>query len=554
MTLMMTAMQEREEARNRNSRQNQGSDSNTPPRCFMCGQAGTHQLGLRFCPETNKLVSERLVTFSVQCNKYILPDGQDLPRVPYGWIGGVASFIRQQTGTVSNRDPPPHLPNTGVVGTVGLMYDDTEILTGNTFALEMVSSDYVSNPTTRSGRDTTNRFDPINRPDRGKAPERAPENAPAPIRQPPLQPQPVQQPPQVQPPPQQQVRFAPEPTPIPNKVNVPQPPNPINNQQGWKNSRPGNPRGGAQDVEMKDGDSKKQANTGPQYHFSSKIQDHANPDNMFTHIGGMKVEVPLFQLLGLSPQLSRMMSESTRTRREYGPSKDGINKSAEYSQFAADSTWDREVTEVTGLRGPDSDESHAYVEEGDPTLKEFVFWCNNAAVEIPQTRLFAMTVGDIRLTLNGVEFLAMLDSGSELNVAGSHLPEAASLPMDFDGMRWKLKGINGDYERLRGCIIEAPIRIGGHDFSHHIFVSQQSIGRHDIILGQPFLQWFSLRMDYDRGSHAKLYLWADGDKSRRPTLMISITDPNSSRNASAIKGLSNVTSYIEEVESEDFCR
>lgn len=41
--------------------------------------------------------------------------------------------------------------------------------------------------------------------------------------------------------------------------------------------------------------------------------------------------------------------------------------------------------------------------------------------------------------------------------------------------------------------------------------------------------------------------YTNGDKSRCPTLMISITDPNS-----AINGLSNTTLYIKEVKGEDF--
>lgn len=149
----------------------------------------------------------------------------------------------------------------------------------------------------------------------------------------------------------------------------------------------------------------------------------------------------------------------------------------------------------------------------------------------------------------------MIDSGSELNVGGDHLPEAGSLPMDFDGMRWSLKGVNGDFERLRGCAIDVPMRIGGHNFSHHIFISQQSLGKHDIILGQPFLQAFSARLDYEQGAHCKLYLWKGGEKIGRPTLVVSVTDPKNPRNAKAIRLGENAkasSAFVEEVDEEDF--
>lgn len=309
---------------------------------------------------------------------------------------------------------------------------------------------------------------------------------------------------------------------------------------------------------MKDGETKK-SNAGPQYHFTSTVQDYADPSRMFSHIGDMKVEVPLFQLLGLSPQLSKLVSESTHTRCEYGVPKGSSTKSAEYIPSDYDDETPIEdraaMTTVAGVLGSALEERRVFVVRDDSILDEFAFCCGNAMAQIPQTRFFAMTVGDIKLILNGVEFTAMIDSGSELNVANLSLPERASLPMDFDGMRWKLKGIHGDFEHLHGCVVDAPIRIGGHDFSHHIFVSQHSIGRHDIILGQPFLQWFSARLDYERGTHVKLYLWADGNRQARPTLMISITDPEDARNATAIRmapAPAVKSSYIEEVYDSDF--
>ncbi|KAJ3739185.1 hypothetical protein DFH05DRAFT_1530459 [Lentinula detonsa] len=514
------------------------SNTNMSKTCFICGmpcgQDGVHPTGPRFCPETNKLIADHLMTFDAQRSRYTLPDGADLPRIPRGWTGGVSSYLRHihsSRSTPNDRDQPPHMLRS--TNSVELMFDNSEVLQGYDFALG--SLPYDAFPTTRSGKDTSHRLDPrtqTNRPDKvqqARAPrEQQPQTA--------IPSDPIAQPPQSQSPPfqppQQQVRFAPQ-KPVqpiaPSWASFPTPPNPINREEGWKGSRPRNPHGVSndKDTEMRDATAPKLNN--PQYHFTSKVQDYANAENMLSHIGGMKVEVPLFQLLGLSPQLSKLMAENTRTKREYGAPKEGNTKSAEYSDSP------EAITSIGATFGPESTERYAYVEPNE-YLNNFIFRCSNAAAQIPTNRFFAMTVGDIKVNINGVEFTAMIDTGSELNVAGVHLPKAAGLPMDFDGMRWSLKGIHGDYERLRGCAVDAPIQIGGHNFDHHIFISQYPVGKHDIILGQPFLQEFSARIDYERGNHCKLYLWDDGNRHKRPTLMISITDPNNPRNATAIRG------------------
>ncbi|KAJ3711461.1 hypothetical protein DFJ43DRAFT_1161736 [Lentinula guzmanii] len=210
----------------------------------------------------------------------------------------------------------------------------------------------------------------------------------------------IQQPQPAQQTPLQQIRFAPDPAVIPI------PPNPINTEQGWKGSRPGNPRGGNRDVEMQDTERSKTLNN-PQYHFTSKVQDYADPQSMISRIGKMRIEVPLFQLLGLSPQLSKLMSENTRTKREYGITKDGITKSAEsipyiphYDPFEARKQEHAALASVGGTLGPESTERHVYVEEGDSLLNDLVYRCSNGVAQIPMNRFFARVSPAIGITFN----------------------------------------------------------------------------------------------------------------------------------------------------------
>ncbi|KAJ3963981.1 hypothetical protein EV361DRAFT_981801 [Lentinula raphanica] len=306
-------------------RMNQGSDSATR-RCFMCGgicgENGTHPIGLRFCPETVRLVNEHLVTFDPQRMRYVMPDGRDLPVVPRGWAGGVASFIRNNQNNVAvpqssasvPRDVPPHMRTTN---SVGLVFEDAEPQRQVRFESPPVS---VQQPT-----------------------------APAP--------------------------------PVIQQNSIPPPTNPINNEQGWKSSQPKNQKGGKdQDVEMKDKD---KSPPGNQYHFTSKVQELADPQATFNRIGDMRVEVPLFQLLGMSPPLAKLFTESTRTKREYGPVKETVNKSAEYFSDSSEEQGYEALTEIYGTLGEESNEKHFCVMENDPKLDDLVFRCSNAMAQVP---------------------------------------------------------------------------------------------------------------------------------------------------------------------------
>ncbi|KAF8902987.1 hypothetical protein CPB85DRAFT_1438533 [Mucidula mucida] len=141
-----------------------------------------------------------------------------------------------------------------------------------------------------------------------------------------------------------------------------------------------------------------------------------------------------------------------------------------------------------------------------------------------------------------------------LNIGDMFVPSKASLPLDYEGTRWSLKGIHGGPERLKGCCMEAPIAIGNHDFPHHLFIlKQESIGHNfDLILGQPFLMWFAASIDYNRSGEVTLYLWKDGDRVIKPTISIAITNPSDSRNqADIVQHHHHGATRIEEVPDED---
>ncbi|KAJ6571441.1 hypothetical protein B0H19DRAFT_988062 [Mycena capillaripes] len=478
-------------------------------RCFMCAKYGAHQLGLRNCPDTHTLLGSNTIRFDTNTGRYVMTEGGvDLPRVPPGFIGGVADYIRALA-----RDRATNEAQTARTSAIALSYGTTNVLAGDHFAVSSLDfENRNADPVTRTGKDTGVRFDPAKRPDdKGKARDIPPHMSQNPV-------------------------AGPAPT-KPAVATLPQPPpNPINRQEGWRESRPSNSKPkGTEDVVMRD---TKRPAANDKYHITSEIQERADAKNVFETVLKMPITLPLLEIVGLSPQLQKLFTDATRSKREY------TTKPAEYSINCVESDY-----HADGLT--ESFPTRVYADASPEEISDFIVRYGNAISRVPEGRYFAMSTGSITLHVGDTELTAMIDSGSELNLASQSIPSRCSVPVDFEGMKWALRGIHGGPEQLRGCATDVPMRIGGHLFPHHLFVSHQELGPHDLILGQPFLQWFASRLDYERSGAVSLYLWKNGDRKVNPTIVVTITDPKNPRNATAISR--NQRATIEEVtDDEDY--
>ena len=130
--------------------------------------------------------------------------------------------------------------------------------------------------------------------------------------------------------------------------------------------------------------------------------------------------------------------------------------------------------------------------------KDIFTWYALAVRLIAPTPLFAMVTGWFSETFAGVNISLMVDTSSELNLIFHRCYNLISLPIDLDGTRWSLKGIHGCPVPLGGYVYDTPSMIGGHDFSHHFFVSEGGVrnDHQDIILEQPWLQWYVVCLSY----------------------------------------------------------
>uniref|UniRef100_A0A0W0G5Z5 Uncharacterized protein n=1 Tax=Moniliophthora roreri TaxID=221103 RepID=A0A0W0G5Z5_MONRR len=431
-------------------------NSSRGKRCFTCGvQDPPHLLHPSKCLEMLNLVREGLAKFDAQRGRFVMMSGSELPRAPYPGYP----------------ESPPH--QTASVNHYGLFLDGESLLESG--ELGFSSLEFSSNSVLRTGKDTNVRFDPTGS---AKREEKGKHQASEPRSKPTTNPTPLSS------------SIPPKPLSQPEaKIDIPVPTNPINRKEGWKELVPSSRSETKGDISMKD-DAKVQN----KYHFTSDLQEKSDVTAVFNALMNQTFTLPIYQLIGSSPQLQKLIADATWTRREY------VNKQAEYysldpSSSSSDIEKDN-IVSVTMTMVDREGEVNRYrlddLKVGDPqSITDFLGCCANAILKSPEAmKLFAMVTGLIEVTINGEPFVAMIDTGSELNVGSIDLPEQTNCAVDFGGRNWSLKGIHGQPEPLQGVLVEAPMKIGGRDFPHHIFVSHQKIEKQDIILGQPFLIWY----------------------------------------------------------------
>jgi Aspartyl protease len=483
--------------------------------CWICdGDQNVHRLGLRNCPDVPRLISEGLVQYN-QMGRLTRAGGTDLPRVAPG-SGGIARALREEVsrsakGKGRERDVPPHISSSM---SIELLQDGESLIEGNVFAVIADDQWAESQAVTRSQKPDT-RAEPYKRPERAAAkppivsvPSKpVPPNAPANNRENPF------------------LRVIPDQIPKPSFVKVHKTPvqdtplatkapvHPANTEDHWraKKTQPRPPIN--RDVEMREPakqDVPKQAN---KYHFTSDIQESVKVDNVQEKVLNTMITMPLREVLAISADLQKRFTALTKTRREYVPADTLAKANACALQ---DDVEDSQPGEAM-LTYENLDDVASIAER------------YAGAVAVRPSRFFAMTTGRFEGKFSDVPVSFMVDSGSELNLIPEEIYNRTKVALDVDGSRWSLKGVHGAAVPLKGCCRDVPITIGGHRFDHHFFVNTGSV-KQDVILGQPWLTWFSAQANYTREGSMDLALWADGDRAGRPTISIPLCSPNAPRN------------------------
>jgi hypothetical protein len=480
-------------------------------RCFICDKPNAHRLGIYNCPEVRVLIEEGLVAYSPD-GRLMRANGGVLPRgIPNG---GVAKALRDEKLTTAasssdlkgkgreGRDPPPHM-----AAIAGLQSYGRDVLDDDTYGV-------YSFPTTRSqakdakkGNANDRKLDSDSRAPTAGVPK---PQAPAPQRQiPPVRQQPVNVPSNTQPHPANTEDTWRQRKTVPKPNLTSQPP-------------------GRNNAEVQDPNKLTKPSSG--YHFTSTIQEMVDGDAIQRKILDTMITLPLKEILGISPELQKRFAGLTKTRREY-TSKPVVATSLDDPTHADSTIHDNEDT-LDGTRDPFSNSELLLSYDEDTENVDDILLRYSSAVKIHTNPLFAMTTGRFEGTIATRHVVFMIDTGSELNLISDELYRQTSLALDVDGARWSLKGINGGAVPLVGCCRDVPLLCGGHRFDHHFFVSREGTGKQDVILGQPWLQWYSASLMYSRTGIVEMCVWKDGDRERGspPTLSIQLVTANAPRN------------------------
>jgi hypothetical protein len=180
----------------------------------------------------------------------------------------------------------------------------------------------------------------------------------------------------------------------------------------------------------------------------------------------------------------------THRRREY------VSSNGEYEIFSpevAKSAADGSLTTGSTRQIPDfsfDDEA-----SGRFLMNHF---CSNRAFPTHSSRYLVFATGMVTVSIMDHDVRCLVDTGSELNLISNEIVQTIGLPNDIEGTRWSLTGVNGGSDRLVGLCHNVPMKVGGHNFDHHLFISRHSPGKQEIILGQPWIQWFSGRLGPQR--------------------------------------------------------
>jgi Aspartyl protease len=480
--------------------------------CWVCdGDHTVHRIGLRNCPVVPRLISEGLVQYN-QVGRLTRTDGSDLPRVSPG-SGGIARAMREEASRSSRgkdreRDTPPHLSTSM---SIELLQDGKSLIEGDVFAV-VANDGWADNQAAARSQRPDNRNDPYKRPDR--LPPKPSVVIPIVPKKPANKENPFLKvtPDQL---PRPSFPKAPEPfkTPVLDApLTTKAPVHPANTEDQWRAKRT-QPRAPInRDVEMKDPSRPEAQKSANKYHFTSDIQESVKVDSVQEKVLSTMITMPLREVLAISADLQKRFTNLTKIRREY------VSDSTGKANLGVLDDEEEDIRPGQAMLSYDDQDDVASI------ANRYV-----GAVAVSPNRFFAMTTGRFEGKFADTPVSFMIDSGSELNLIPEEIYNQTRVALDVDGSRWSLRGVHGAAVPLKGCCRDVPITIGGHRFDHHFFVNTGS-GKQDIILGQPWLTWFSAQANYTREGKMDLALWSNGDRTGPPTISIPLCSPDAPRN------------------------
>src|SRR5258708_4169228 len=240
----------------------------------------------------------------------------------------------------------------------------------------------------------------------------------------------------------------------------------------------------------------------PPYKYASELMNDVDPESVFQKLLSQPITLKLGEILGSSFKLSRRFQ--TATKSQCFPIQQMTTSNAEVLRESILLDCDFQSAAEGGINSDDEDpvESDLRTQEDSVNLLEASSYEQQFTNLIPEVNIAqpheycAMVTAHLNGKIGNIEYLMLVDSGSELNIMTLRQAQDLALPINDSGNSSTLKGISGHTMSLEGICWSVPIKIRGIEFPHNFFITRSDLGNKDMILGQQWLFSHSTRIDY----------------------------------------------------------
>ena len=278
----------------------------------------------------------------------------------------------------------------------------------------------------------------------------------------------------------------------------------------------------------------------PSYKYASELMSETDSELVFKKLLAQPVTTKLREILGSSFELGRRLQTATKSQRFLvaqakvaslevlreliddeleGIDEEDLEESPSEAQNLPEFTVNSSEASPTSTSTKDLHEWEYQLRMQDAYERQFTYPEREANLVARPHEYRAMVTVRLNRRIGDVDYMMLVDSGSELNIMTLQQAQELALLIDDSGNSWTLKGISGHTMGLEGIRWNVPVRIGGMDFSHNFVVTCLNLGNKDMVLGQPWLCSHSTRIDYVHYLGVTLQLWENGDRKGRSVLI-----------------------------------
>jgi len=248
----------------------------------------------------------------------------------------------------------------------------------------------------------------------------------------------------------------------------------------------------------------------PKSRFTTAIRKRFEAKGVFDRILSTQVTVPLGELLAISPEMERTLSNETKvhsvpithpTEQDFDREMVDVFPCIHYEQHN-ESSVNEERDRFFSAEGIETDnEDERFIPFTPQAFIAQGFGDQNRGGSLPisPTVSFALQIGH----LDGV--VAMVDSRAEMNMITPELAEELRdyCAEDERGKEYKLKNVSGMVENLQGKFDCIPCSVGGANFEETFFVGGPWNSNFSAILRQTFLQNNACQLSWRPGGNSR---------------------------------------------------